>query len=386
GCEALVKHNTPDKLQQRSVKCIFVGYPKETMSYYFYFPPENKIVVARSKRTHRALDRLCLNVEVEEHNLGDLNEPTNYNSSLSDPKFDKWLDAMNAKMQSMKDNQVWRLIDLSPDAKTIGSKWVFKKKIDMDGNVHTYKAHLVAKGYTQTYEIDYEETFSYVSDIRAIKILIAIAAFYDYVIWQMNVKISFLNGYLHEDVYMVQPEGFVDLKYPRLASGSNVTFLILYVDDILIMGNHIPMLQDVKPYLGKNTRDMYLVNGGNLKAELKVTCYCDAGFESDRDDIKSQDTSSLCTVPINIEPMKMYCNADNSGAIIIANKPRVQKGAKHYPRRYHYLRVCIELGEINLLKVHTDDNLSGPFTKVLPKGKLTQHARSIGLRPASSFM
>ncbi|GJW79867.1 retrotransposon protein, putative, ty1-copia subclass [Tanacetum coccineum] len=122
GCEALVKCNTPNKLQQRSVKCIFVGYPKETMSYYLYFPPKNKIVVTRSKRTHRALDRLCLNVEVEEHKLGDLNEPTNYKSSLSDPKFDKWLDVMNAKMQSMKDNQVWCLIDLSPDAKTVGSK------------------------------------------------------------------------------------------------------------------------------------------------------------------------------------------------------------------------------------------------------------------------
>ncbi|GJR05874.1 hypothetical protein Tco_0528858 [Tanacetum coccineum] len=141
----------------------------------------------------------------------------------------------------------------------------------------------------------------------------------------------------------------------------------------------------------RNTRDMYLVNGGNLEAELKVTCYSDAGFESDRDDIKSQDTSSkfisrLCIVPINIKPIKMYCNADNSGAIIIANKPRVHKGAKHYPRRYHYLRECIELGEINLLKVHTDDNLTGPFTKALPKGKLTQHARSIRLRPASSVM
>ncbi|GKC80132.1 hypothetical protein Tco_1130906 [Tanacetum coccineum] len=61
-------------------------------------------------------------------------------------------------------------------------------------------------------------------------------------------------------------------------------------------------------------------------------------------------------------------------------------GARHYHRRYHYVRECIELGEINLLKVHTDDNLADPFTKALPKGKLTQHARSIGLRLASSFM
>ncbi|GJR01645.1 retrotransposon protein, putative, ty1-copia subclass [Tanacetum coccineum] len=136
----------------------------------------------------------------------------------------------------------------------------------MDGVVHTYKARLVAKGFTQTYKVDYEETFSPVADIRAIRILIAIAAFYDYEIWQMDVKTAFLNGHLFEEVYTMQPEGFVNPKYPnrklgftqnhdepcvyKKANGSDVTFLILYVDDILIMENHILMLQDVKSYLG----------------------------------------------------------------------------------------------------------------------------------------
>ncbi|GKF13768.1 retrotransposon protein, putative, ty1-copia subclass, partial [Tanacetum coccineum] len=96
GCEALVKRDTPDKLKQRSVKCIFIGYPKETMGYYFYFPPENKIVVARSERTHRAPNRLCLNVEVKEHSLGDLEEPANYKAAMLDLESKKWVDAMNA--------------------------------------------------------------------------------------------------------------------------------------------------------------------------------------------------------------------------------------------------------------------------------------------------
>ncbi|GJU65889.1 retrotransposon protein, putative, ty1-copia subclass, partial [Tanacetum coccineum] len=244
------------------------GYPKETMGYYFYFLPENKIVVASmSKRTHRALHRLSLNVEAKEHSLGDLNKPTNYKVALSDLESNKWLDAINLEMQSMKDNLVWHLVDLNPNDKTVGSKWLFKKKTDMDDVIHTYKAHLVAK---------------------------AIPAFYDYEIWKIDVKTAFLNGYLYEDVYMVQPEGFVDPKHPikvcklqrsicrlkkasrswnkrfdekikksgytqnidetcvyQKASGSNVIFLILYVDDILIMGNHILMLQDVKSYLGK---------------------------------------------------------------------------------------------------------------------------------------
>ncbi|GJW50717.1 putative reverse transcriptase domain-containing protein [Tanacetum coccineum] len=81
-----------------------------------------------------------------------------------------------------------------------------------------------------------------------------------------------------------------------------------------------------------------------------------------------------------------WCIVDNSAALHFANEPGVQRGARHYHRRYHYVRECIALGEIRFLKVHTDDNLADPFTKVLPKGKLTQHARSMGLRLASSFM
>ncbi|GJU01149.1 retrotransposon protein, putative, ty1-copia subclass [Tanacetum coccineum] len=153
-------------------------------------PPQEEVVhVRRSARTHQAPDRLCLNVEVEEYSLGDLNKPANYKATILDPKSNKWVDAMNTDMQSMKDNQVWCLIDLPPNCKTVGSKWLFKKKTDMDGIVHTYKARLVAKGYTQTYGVDYEETFSPVVDIRAIRILIAMATFYDYEIWQMNVKL-----------------------------------------------------------------------------------------------------------------------------------------------------------------------------------------------------
>ncbi|GKE90326.1 retrotransposon protein, putative, ty1-copia subclass, partial [Tanacetum coccineum] len=107
------------------------------------------------------------------------------------------------------DNEVWELVELPPGAKTVGHKWLFKKKTNTDEAVHTYKARLVAKGFTQTPGIDYEETFSPVADIRAIRILIGIAAFYDYKIRQMDVKTAFLNGYLYKEVYMEQPEGFV---------------------------------------------------------------------------------------------------------------------------------------------------------------------------------
>ncbi|GJU27651.1 retrotransposon protein, putative, ty1-copia subclass, partial [Tanacetum coccineum] len=158
---------------------------------------------------------MCLYIDAEEHELGDLGEPANYKAAFLNPESDKWLNVINMEMQSIKDNKVWELVDLPPNGKTVGSKWLFKKKTNIDRVVHTYKAHLVAKGYTQTSRIDYKETFSLVADIRAIRILIAIAIFYDYEIWQMDVKTAFLNGYLSEEVYMKQPKGFVNPKYPK---------------------------------------------------------------------------------------------------------------------------------------------------------------------------
>ncbi|GJV40335.1 retrotransposon protein, putative, ty1-copia subclass [Tanacetum coccineum] len=178
-------------------------------------PHSVEVPIRRSGRISQAPDRYGFYVDAEEHELGDLNEPPNYKATLSDPESDKWLDAMNTKMQSMKDNQVWCLVDLPPNGKTVRSKWIFKKKTDMDGNVHTFKARLVAKDYTQTYDVDYRETFSSVADIKAIRILLAITAFYNYEIWHMDVKTTFLNAHLSEDIYMVQPEGFVDPKHPR---------------------------------------------------------------------------------------------------------------------------------------------------------------------------
>ncbi|GKA48573.1 hypothetical protein Tco_0741531 [Tanacetum coccineum] len=87
-----------------------------------------------SVRIPQAPDRYGFHVDVEEHEIGDLNEPPNYKAALSDPEFDKWLEAMNTKMQSMKDNHVRILVDLPPNGRTVGSKWLFKKKTDMDGN------------------------------------------------------------------------------------------------------------------------------------------------------------------------------------------------------------------------------------------------------------
>ena len=221
--------------------------------------------------------------------LIDLDEANNYTEAMAGPESAKWKEAMDSEIQSMYDNQVWNLVENVLGRKTVGCKWIFKKKTDMDGKVHTYKARLVAKALLKTLGVDYDETFSQVAKIKSIRVMLAIAAFHDYEIWHMDAKTAFLNGKLDEDAYMSQLEGFVYAKYPNRvcklekpiyglkkashiwnlcfdekvkefgfsrskdescvyfkASGSIVSFLVLYVDDILFIGNDIPILQEVK--------------------------------------------------------------------------------------------------------------------------------------------
>ncbi|GKB83369.1 retrotransposon protein, putative, ty1-copia subclass [Tanacetum coccineum] len=387
----------------------------------------------------------------------------------------------------------------------------------MDGAVHTFKSRLVAKGFTQTYGVDYKETFSPIADIRAIRILIAIAAFYDYEIWQMGVKTAFLNGHLFEEFYMTQPEGFVNPKYPnhlcklersiyglkqasrqwnkrfddeikkfdftqnrdepcvyQKASGSYVTFLILYVDDILIMGNNIPMLQDIKSYLGrcfamKDLGEAVYILGIKIYRDRskRLISLCQSAYiekilkiyymeNSKRGTIAMQDKLKLsksdgastpaekrrmsnvpyalvvgsimyvvrCTRPdvafaqnitsqfqqnpdakyiaafdaskevvwirkfiygLNVVPtIKEHC--DNTGAIAIANDHGVTKGARHFRAKVHYLRETIDLGDVRIEQIDTDENLADPFTKALAFPKHSKLTRKIGLIPASSLM
>ncbi|KAK8547477.1 hypothetical protein V6N12_031614 [Hibiscus sabdariffa] len=126
--------------------------------------------------------------------LVDQDEPKTYQEAVASPDSKKWLEAMRSEMDSMSENQLWILVEPPEGIKPIGCKWVFKKKTDMDGNVQTYKGRLVAKGFRQIHGVDYDETFSPVAMFKSIRILLAVAAFHDYEIWQMDVKTAFLNG------------------------------------------------------------------------------------------------------------------------------------------------------------------------------------------------
>ena len=128
--------------------------------------------------------------------LLDHGEPTSYEEAMVSPDSGKWLEVMKSEMGSMYESKVWTLVDLPNDRQAIENKWIFKKKTDADGNVTVYKARLVAKGFRQVQVVDYDETFSAVAMLKSVRIMLAIAAFYDYEIWQMDDKTAFLNGFL----------------------------------------------------------------------------------------------------------------------------------------------------------------------------------------------
>jgi hypothetical protein len=108
----------------------------------------------------------------------------------------------------MNINKVWDLEEIPNGAKIIGCKWVYKTKCDSNGNIKRFKARLMAKGFTQRECIDYTETFSLVSCKDSLRIIMTLVAHYDLELHQMDVKTTFLNGDLLENIYMTQPKGF----------------------------------------------------------------------------------------------------------------------------------------------------------------------------------
>ena len=249
----------------------------------------------RSGRVVRQPDRFMFLGESSDLVSGEHEEdPRTYDEALQDKDADLWHKAMQSEMESMYSNQVWELVEPPKGVKPIGCKWIYKRKRGSDKKVKAWKARLVAKGYTQKEGIDYEDTFSPVVMLKSIRILLSIAAHLDYEIWQMDVKTAFLNGSLEETIYMQQPEGFIkegqehlvcklkrsiyglkqasrywNIRFDqavqsygfdqspsescvyRKSEGNAVVFLVLYVDDILLIGNSVALLSSIKAWLFK---------------------------------------------------------------------------------------------------------------------------------------
>lgn len=230
--------------------------------------------------------------------LDSLSVPKTVGEALAHPG---WRDAMIDEINALDHNGTWDLVELPASKKAIGCKWVFTVKVNPDGSVARLKARLVAKGYAQTYGVDYHETFSPVAKVPSIRLFISLAATYDWVLHQLDVKNAFLHGDLHEEVYMEQPPGFVaqgesgkicklrkslyGLKQsPRAwfgrfnavvtefglrrssydhsvfynSSSSGCILLVVYVDDIVITGSDKTGIKKLKDFLASQfqTKDL----------------------------------------------------------------------------------------------------------------------------------
>ncbi|RWR73399.1 Gag-protease-integrase-RT-RNaseH polyprotein [Cinnamomum micranthum f. kanehirae] len=252
-------------------------------------------ILRRSTRTRRPAISNDYVVYLEEADIGVKDDPRTFKEAIECKNSDKWLDAMKDELESMTTNDVWDIVELPKNSKTVGCKWVFKTKRDSKGKVERFKARLVAKGFTQREGIDYNETYSPVSKKDSFRIIMALVAHFNLKLHQMDVKTAFLNGNLEEEVYMEQPEGFIKQSEKKLVcklkksiyglkqasrqwyikfncvitafeftenvvdhciylkiSGSKFIILVLYVDDILLASNDLGIIHETKEYLRNN--------------------------------------------------------------------------------------------------------------------------------------
>ncbi|RVW40158.1 Retrovirus-related Pol polyprotein from transposon RE1 [Vitis vinifera] len=212
-----------------------------------------------------------------------------------------WKNAMLEEICALEDNHTWKLVDLPQGKKVVGCKWVFAVKVNPDGSVARLKARLVARGYAQTYGVDYSDTFSPVAKLNSVRLFISIAASQQWMIHQLDIKNAFLHGDLEEEVYLEQPPGFVaqgeygkvcrlkkafyglkqsphawfgkfskkiqafgmnksekdhSVFYKKSAAG--IILLVVYVDDIVITGNDHTGISDLKTFMHSkfHTKDL----------------------------------------------------------------------------------------------------------------------------------
>ena len=250
----------------------------------------------RSTRERRPPQKYWIANPAERACVASFVEPTTYKEAVTGPDAKQWEQAMTNEYNSIMENGTWELVQLPAGRKAVGCKWVYKLKRDAAGNIKTWKARLVARGFSQVEGLDFTETFAPVAKFTSIRILLSLAAAHDWECHHMDVKTAFLNGELEEEIYMEQPKGFIkpgeehlvcklkkslyglkqsprawnkklheqlnkagftrceadhSVYYSLKDDGAHV-FLLVYVDDLIILANLLSALQSCKDSLNKS--------------------------------------------------------------------------------------------------------------------------------------
>ena len=248
-------------------------------------------------------EKLSLSYKAFATALTEINIPKSIQEALVQPE---WKKAVMEEVNALEKNKTWEYSKMLAGKKLVGCKWVFAVKHNSDGSVNHFKARLVSKGFTQSYGIDYEETFAPVAKLNSICVLLSLVANLDWPLQQLDIRNAFLNGDLEEEVYMEVPPGLesqenfgkvcklkkslYDLKqsprawFERLtrvvrqhgftqcqtdhtmfikhSSNGKRAIMIVYVDDIILTGDYFEEIKYLKEILG---REFEIKDLGQLK-------------------------------------------------------------------------------------------------------------------------
>ncbi|KAK9195396.1 hypothetical protein WN943_003517 [Citrus x changshan-huyou] len=264
-------------------------------------------------------------------------DPTSYNEALIDRDVEFWKKTMNQEMESIYFNKVWELVEAPNGEKPIGCKWIYKRKRGVDEMVEIFKARLITTGFTQKNGIDYEETISPVAMLKSIRILFSIAAMLDYEIWQMDVKTAFLNGHIEENIYMQQPDGFIQKgqEHMKLWEVSCMSCFALGQTSVLRYECGAISWRSVK---------QSCITDSTTEAE-----YVAASEAAKEVVLLRKFLQDLEVVPAVTAPLKLFC--DNSGA----------------------------RGDVEVTQIASQQNLADSFTKAIPGKPLNLHLESMAL-------
>ncbi|XP_066365269.1 uncharacterized protein [Miscanthus floridulus] len=291
------------------------------------------------------------------------------NALLESADADYWKEAVRSEMDSIMTNETWEITERPVGCKTIGCKWIFKKKMSPDGTIEKYKARLVAKGFTQKEGEDYFDTYSPVARLTTIRVLIALAASYGLHIHQMDVKTAFLNGELEEEIYMEQPDGFV-AKGQEGYSDSN---WISDADAIKATSGYVFTLAGAA--VTWRSCKQTILTRSTMEAELVALDTATVEAEWLRE--------LLMDLPLVEKPVPailMYC--DNQTILIkVTSTKDNSKSSRHVKRRLKSVRKLKNSGVIAVNYIRSEKNLADPFTKGLARTAISVANMDMGLRP-----
>ncbi|GKD73583.1 putative ribonuclease H-like domain-containing protein, partial [Tanacetum coccineum] len=329
----------------------------------------------------------------------------NLNEHVQALKDPSWIEAMQEGLLQFKLQEVWTLVELPNGKRAIGNKWVFRNKKDERGIVIKNKERLVAQGYTQEEEIDYDKVFAPVARIKAIRLFLAYASFKDFVVYQMEIE---------EEVYVCQPLGFEDPDFPnkvykvekalyglhqapRAWDQGDILIVQVYVDDIIFGSTKKKLCTEFEKMMHKKFQ---MSSMGELTFffydcnDVKITS---TPMETHKPLLKDADgedvdehlyrsmigslmylTSSRPDIMFADSPFDLvaYTNSDYAGASL---DRKSTTGAEYIAASIAIDRDSNEKKLIQMIKIHTDQNVADLLTKAFDVSRFEYLFASIGM-------